>query len=158
MRQMIESARMNWRSKWTFWATVAAVLALISIPSVEWVSALNDYRRFLSGWEPSPLKPGGTSFTPHGGGRAEPVLIAAVFRHKASRAKSVELVGDFNAWKPGLLKMTRDSAAGVWTISLPIFEGRHKYLFLVDGEPKVDEHADTTDGPQGRRVSVRNFK
>ncbi len=148
---------MNWRSKWTFWATVAAVLALVSIPSVEWVSALNDYRRFLSGWDPAPLKPAGTTYTPHGGGRAEPVLTSVEFRHKAPKAKSVELVGDFNAWKPGLLKMSRDGS-GVWTVSLPVFEGRHKYLFLVDGEPKVDERADTADGPHGRRVSVRNVK
>ena len=47
---MIESARMNWRSKWAFWAMVAAVLALISVPSITWVSALSDYRHFLSGW------------------------------------------------------------------------------------------------------------
>ena len=154
---MIESARMNWRSKWAFWAMVAAVLALISVPSITWVSALSDYRHFLSGWEPAPLKATGTSYTPHGGGRAEPILTSVEFRHKAPKAKSVELVGDFNAWKPGLLKMTR-GADGVWTISIPVLEGRHKYLFLVDGEPKVDERADTADGPQGRRVSVRTAK
>lgn len=154
---MIESARMNWRNKWAFWATVATVLALISVPSVEWISALNDYRHFLAGWEPSPLKPSGTSYTPHDGGRAEPALMSVEFRHKAPKAKSVELVGDFNAWKSGLLKMTRGEG-GVWTLSLPVLEGRRKYLFLVDGEPKVDARADTTDGPQGRRVSVRNVK
>ena len=148
---------MNWRSKWAFWALVAAVLALLTIPSYQWVSALNDYRRFLSGWEPAPLRPTATSFTPHGGGRAEPALTSVEFRHKAPKAKSVELVGDFNAWKAGLLKMKRDGA-GVWTVSIPVFEGRHKYLFLVDGEPKVDERAETADGPQGRRVSVRTVK
>lgn len=147
---------MNWRSKWTFWATVAAVLALVSVPSFTWVSALNDYRRFLSGWEPAPLKTTGTSYTPHGGG-AVPSLTSVEFRHKAPKAKSVELVGDFNAWKPGLLKMTR-GGDGVWTISIPVREGRHKYLFLVDGDPKVDEKADTADGPQGRRVSIRTVK
>ena len=68
---MIESARMNWRSQCTFWATVAAVLGLISVPSIQWVSALNDYRNFIAGWQPSPLKTTGTSFTPHGGSRAE---------------------------------------------------------------------------------------
>lgn len=153
---MIESARMNWRNKWAFWATVAAVLALISVPSITWVSTLNDYRRFLAGWEPSPLKVTGTSYTPHGGGSIA-ALTSVEFRHKAPKARSVELVGDFNAWKPGLLKMARDGD-GVWTVSIPVREGRHKYLFLVDGEPKVDAQADTTDGPQGRRVSVKNVK
>ena len=147
---------MIWRNKRTFWATVAAVLALISVPSITWVSTLNDYRRFLAGWEPAPLKATTTSYTPHDSGSA-PILTSVEFRHKAAKAGSVELVGDFNAWKPGLLKMAR-GADGVWTISIPVLKGRHKYLFLVDGEPKVDERADTADGPQGRRVSVRTAK
>lgn len=152
---MIESDWMNWRNKWAFWATVAAVLALVSVPSYTWVSALNDYRRFLSGWEPAPLKHTGTTFTPHGGrGEGLPTLTSVEFRHRAPKAKSVELVGDFNAWRPGLLRMNR-GGDGVWSVSIPVVEGRHKYLFLVDGEPKIDERAQTTDGPQGRRVSVR---
>ena len=148
---------MNWRSKWTFWAAVAAVLALVSLPSIEWVAALNDYRHFLSGWETAPLKPTSTSFTPHDSGGAEPALIAVEFRHRAPQAKSVELVGDFNAWKPGLLQMIRGDG-GVWTLSVPVVEGRHKYLFLVDGEPAVDAAAPTSNGPQGRRVSMRTVK
>ncbi len=147
---------MNWRSKWTFWATVAAVLALVSVPSITWVSTLNDYRRFLAGWEPAPLKATGTSYTPHGGGGIA-ALTSVEFQHKAPKARSVELVGEFNAWKPGLIKMARDGN-GVWTVSIPVREGRLKYLFLVDGEPKVDARADTADGPQGRRVSVRIVK
>lgn len=148
---------MNWRSKWTFWATVAATLALISVPSITWVGALNEYRVFLAGWEPAPLKTSGTSFTPHDGGRAEPALTSVEFRHKAPKARSVELVGDFNAWKPGLLRMIR-GGDGVWTVSIPVREGRRKYLFLVDGEPEIDAKAETTAGPQGRRVSVRTVK
>ncbi|MCR4295345.1 MAG: glycogen-binding domain-containing protein, partial [Elusimicrobia bacterium] len=136
----------------------AAVLALVSVPSYTWVSALNDYRRFLSGWEPAPLKNTGTTFTPHeDGGESLPTLTSVEFRHRAPKAKSVELVGDFNAWRTGLLRMTR-GGDGVWTVSIPVVEGRHKYLFLVDGEPKVDARAQTTDGPQGRRVSVRIVK
>ncbi len=145
------------QGKAAFWAMVLAVLALVCVPSITWVSALNDYRRFLSGWTPAPLKATSTSFTPHGGGRYEPTLTSVEFRHKAPKAKSVELVGDFNAWKPGLLKMTR-GVDGVWTVSIPVLEGRNKYLFLVDGEPTVDPRADTADGPQGRRVSVKNVK
>lgn len=148
---------MNWRSKWAFWATVGAVLALISVPSITWVTALNEYRGFLSGWEPSPIKTSMTSYTPHGGGRAVPALTSVEFRHKAPKAKSVELVGDFNAWKPGLLKMSRGDG-GIWSISIPVLEGKHKYLFLVDGEPQVDAKAETGDGPQGRRVSITVVK
>ena len=66
-------------------------------------------------------------------------------------------MGDFNAWKPGLLKMKR-GAGGAWSLSVPVPLGRHKYLFLVDGAPQVDAKTETADGPEGRRVSVRNVK
>ena len=151
---------MNWRNRWTFWAVVIAVLALVSVPSVEWIQALRDYSRFAGGWEPMPLKPGRTTFTPREG-RApeavEPELKPFTFTHKAPKAKSVELVGDFNAWKPGLLKMKRGDG-GLWTLVVPLPPGRHKYLFLDDGEPKVDPGAATANGPEGRRVSVRLVK
>ena len=150
---------MNWRNRWTFWAVVVAVLALISVPSVEWVAAMRDYARFAGGWEPSPLKPTMTSFTPHDGHavQAEPELKSFEFKHKAPKAKSVELVGDFNAWKPGLLKLARGDG-GLWSLSVPLRPGRHKYLFLDDGRPTVDPSAETADGPEGRRVSVRTVK
>jgi 1,4-alpha-glucan branching enzyme len=149
----------NWRNRWTFWGLVIVVLALISVPSVTWIDAVRDYARFAGGWEPSPLKPTMTSFTPHEGRTAppEPELKPFEFKHKAARAKSVELVGDFNGWKPGLLKMTRGSN-GLWTVTVPLRPGRHKYLFLDDGQPNVDPSTETADGPEGRRVSVRTVK
>lgn len=146
---------MNWRSKWTFWATVAAILALVSVPSVEWVTALTEYRRVWTGFDPAPLKPTMTTYTPRETRGEE--LKAVEFRHKAPKAKKVELVGDFNAWKPGLLKLSKGEG-GWWSISVPVPVGKRRYLFLVDGEPAVDEKAETTDGPQGRRVSVKAVK
>jgi hypothetical protein len=144
---------MPWRNPWTFWGAVALVLTLVSVPSIEWVSALSEYGRFLSGWDPAPLKPTRLNYHPHAGGEGGIRLKTAEFRHRAPKAKSVELVGDFNAWKPGLLKMTR-AGEGWWRLSVPVPEGRRKYLYLVDGEPEVDAKAPTTDGPEGRRVSV----
>lgn len=150
---------MEWRNRWAFWGVVAAVLALVSVPSVEWADALRDYARLASGWDPAPLRPTRTTFTPResrlAGEAAE--LAPVEFRHKAPRAKSVELVGDFNAWEPGVLRMSR-GADGVWSVSLPLPAGRHKYLFLTDGEPRVDPGAETADGPEGRRVSVRSVR
>ena len=149
---------MNWRKRWAFWGLVAVVLSLISIPSVEWIAAFEDYFRFAGGWEPSPLKPTMTSFIPHDDRTpAAPTLKPVEFHLKEPNARSVELVGDFNAWKPGLLKMTR-GPGGTWTFVLPVRPGRHKYLFLVDGEPQVDPPAETTVGPEGRRVSVRTVQ
>jgi hypothetical protein len=147
----------NWRNRWVFWGLVAGVLALISVPSVEWVETLRDYARFAEGWEPTPLKPTQTTFTPHESRTVpadEPALVPVDFRHKAPRAKSVELVGDFNAWTPGLLKMRRNSN-GTWSMVVPVPPGPCKYLFLVDGEPQLDTEQATADGPDGRRVSLR---
>jgi hypothetical protein len=151
---------MNWRNRWAFWAVVIAVLALICVPSAQWLESLRDYARFASGWEPLPLKPSFTTYTPREGRLpepAEPELKPFEFKHRAPKAKSVELVGDFNAWKPGLLKMKR-AGGGLWTLVVPLHPGRHKYLFLEDGEPKVDTSTGTADGPEGRRVSVRMVK
>jgi hypothetical protein len=49
------------------------------------------------------------------------------------RARSVALVGDFNAWggEPTTLDQT---ANGAWTASVPLTNGRHEYAFIVDGE------------------------
>jgi 1,4-alpha-glucan branching enzyme len=107
-----------------------------------------------------PLKPSRTTFTPREGRVPEPdepELRPFEFKHKAPKAKSVELVGDFNAWKAGLLKMKR-GGGGLWTLVVPLHPGSHKYLFLEDGEPRIDSSTGTTDGPEGRRVSVRVVK
>ncbi len=141
--------------KWAFWGAFAVVLGVITVPSIEWMTALRDYAGFMSGWEPAPLRATVTRFTPHSGGRDEPLeLVPVEFRYHAAKAKSVELVGDFNAWAPGLLRLNK-GRDGNWSIVVPVPPGRRKYLFLEDGEPKVDPKADTADGPEGRRVSVR---
>lgn len=141
--------------KWAFWGAFAVVLGAVTVPSIEWMTALRDYAGLMSGWEPAPLRATTTRYTPHNGGRDEPLeLVPVEFRLSAPKAKNVELVGDFNAWAPGLLKLTKGSA-GAWSIVVPVPPGRRKYLFLVDGDPQVDPKTDTTDGPEGRRVSVR---
>ena len=147
---------MKWGKRAAFWSLAVAVLALISVPSVQWVESLRDYAIFASGWEPTPLKPTVTTFTPHDRAAEPegPQLTSFLFKHRAPRAKAVELVGDFNAWKPGLLKMRR-RADGLWSLAIPLRPGPHKYLFLEDGQPVVDSSAQTADGPEGRRVSLR---
>ena len=90
------------------WGVAAAVLTIISIPSVELISAWRDYASLAGGWQPAPLKPTSATFVPHDDRAPDaPALKPVEFRLKAPKAESVELVGDFNAWKPGLLKMTR---------------------------------------------------
>jgi len=147
----------EWRNRWTFWALVVVVLTLISIPSVQWIETLREYADIAGGWTPAPLKPTRTTFTPRDSRGTQPdvpELKPFEFKHKAPKAKSVELVGDFNAWKPGVLKMRRRDD-GLWTLVVPLRPGPHKYLFLDDGEPVVDPSTGTADGPEGRRVSTR---
>jgi len=47
-------------------------------------------------------------------------------------AKTVSLVGDFNAWAPTPLARTVDGRA--WSASVPLQTGRHEYAFIVDGK------------------------
>ena len=49
-------------------------------------------------------------------------------------ARSVALVGDFNAWKPDRSSFAVPGENGAWTISVPLTPGRHEYAFIVDGE------------------------
>src|SRR5215469_1054434 len=74
----------------------------------------------------------------HGG--AVPVLNShpVSFFCAAPKAKTVELVGDFNNWHP--FSMTR-SEDGWWRAQVELTHGHHKYRFLVDGKPTLDPHA-----------------
>lgn len=142
--------------KWAFWSAFAVVMGLVTIPSIEWMSALKDYAGLMSGWEPAPLRQTTVRSTPREGHVDPPELKPVEFRLSAPKAKSVELVGDFNAWAPGLLKLSRSGES--WSIVVPVPPGTRRYLFLVDGEPRVDPKADTAEGPEGRRVSVRKVR
>ena len=54
------------------------------------------------------------------------------FTYRDTLARSVTLVGDFNAWARGATPLVRDSVTGVWSIALPLSPGRHQYAFVVD--------------------------
>jgi Glycogen recognition site of AMP-activated protein kinase len=49
------------------------------------------------------------------------------------RAKTIELVGDFNAWTKGATKLAPSGAPGVWAVSIPLAPGRHEYAFIING-------------------------
>ncbi|MGP8020367.1 MAG: glycoside hydrolase family 13 [Limisphaerales bacterium] len=48
----------------------------------------------------------------------------------APRAHSVELVGDFNHWRPFPMQRSVD---GWWSAQVELCHGHHQYRFLVDG-------------------------
>jgi len=53
------------------------------------------------------------------------------FRLDAS-ASRVQLAGSFTNWEPSY--DLRQSAQGIWTITVPLTQGVHDYAFVVDGQ------------------------
>ena len=75
------------------------------------------------------------SVTPAAVAAADTQTVKVVqFVLRAPSAHSVTLVGDFNDWNPSATPLRAVSDEGVWTISLPLREGRHAYAFVVDGD------------------------
>jgi len=69
---------------------------------------------------------------------AEQTLRTVRFYCAAPGAKTVQIAGDFNHWRP--LNMQR-SVDGWWSIQLEMRHGHHCYRFLVDGKHMVDPRA-----------------
>jgi 1,4-alpha-glucan branching enzyme len=60
--------------------------------------------------------------------------------HLETAAMRVQLAGSFTNWEPRY--ELRQSAPGIWTITVPLTEGVHDYAFVVDGQQWVpDPHA-----------------
>jgi Carbohydrate-binding module 48 (Isoamylase N-terminal domain) len=51
----------------------------------------------------------------------------------APGAGSVSLVGDFNDWDARLTPMRAERDGRLWTVTIPLPAGRHRYAFLVNG-------------------------
>jgi 1,4-alpha-glucan branching enzyme len=85
----------------------------------------------------------------HAAGR--PVMPVHFCCH-APEAKSVQLVGDFNHWKPFPMQPRGD---GWWFAQVMLVRGHHQYRFLVDGQPVLDPHAmGKTRNQSNEEVSV----
>jgi hypothetical protein len=68
-----------------------------------------------------------------------------------ANARTVTLVGDFNAWAKRATPL-RPAKPGVWSTQVALPAGRHEYAFLVDGErwvadPGAERLADDFDTP-----------
>jgi len=57
------------------------------------------------------------------------------FVYRNSKAKKVDIIGDFTEWMP--MKMTR-GAAHTWKITVTLAPGDYAYNYVVDGKPKRD--------------------
>jgi hypothetical protein len=83
--------------------------------------------------------------------------VQLVFR--APAAHRVSVVGDFTDWDARQAPMMRDSASGLWSISLALRPGRHVYAFLVDDtvwvqDPRAMEAPDADFGRPGSVLLV----
>lgn len=63
--------------------------------------------------------------------------ILVTFELHAPQARSVELIGSFNDWARGTIRLSGPDASGHWAVTIPLPSGRHEYQFLVDGEQLV---------------------
>ena len=71
------------------------------------------------------------------------------------RAKSVELVGDFNSWSKGVTRLDPSGAPGVWSVSVALPAGRHEYAFIINGSRWIaDPLATRTSDDFGTESSV----
>ncbi|SPE55361.1 Glycoside hydrolase family 13 domain protein [Verrucomicrobia bacterium] len=81
-------------------------------------------------------------------------LRAVNFICVAPVARSVSLVGDFNAWNPAAhpMKQMPDKA---WLLTVELKHGHHRYAFLVDNKLTLDPRAQgITRNDKGERVSL----
>lgn len=65
----------------------------------------------------------------------------------APGASRVALAGDFNAWDPHAIPLTRDDREGRWTVTLALAPGRHSYAYVVDDTQWVRDPAATPAEP-----------
>ncbi len=71
------------------------------------------------------------------------------FELHAPGADRVELLGTFNDWKSGDIELTGPDASGHWTAEVALPEGRHEYIFLVDGTRWLADPKAATHRPDG---------
>ena len=76
-------------------------------------------------------------------------MVNVHFELHAPGAHRVELVGTFNHWRIGSIKLEGPDASGHWTTTVALPEGRHEYLFLVNGQQWVTDPEAAVFRPDG---------
>jgi 1,4-alpha-glucan branching enzyme len=75
------------------------------------------------------------------------------------QARMVAVAGTFNQWSATAHPMSRASARGVWTATVPIGAGEHRFMYVVDGTqwispPHADDYEDDGFGSRNGVISV----
>jgi hypothetical protein len=74
----------------------------------------------------------------------------------APDAHAVAVAGSFNGWRPESMRMVRGTG-GLWSVTVPLPIGEHRYQFVVDGERWVPDplaQALVDDGFGGRNSVI----
>jgi 1,4-alpha-glucan branching enzyme len=77
-----------------------------------------------------------------------------LFIFYAPTAKSVTISGSFNAWDIRKGRLSGPDKSGVWSVVIPLPEGRYEYLFIVDGKWLPDPSVPAVDDGFGGKNSV----
>ena len=78
-------------------------------------------------------------------------ITGTTFRVWAPNAKSVDVIGSFNNWRPGSRAMKFDRETGVWSLDLSEPRPGDEYAYLIDG------HLERRD-PRARKISPSGGK
>lgn len=63
-----------------------------------------------------------------------------VFTVRTEDARNVALIGSFNNWRDqGFEMLPVENQDGLWTIAVPLEQGRYEYAFLLNGERIMDD-------------------
>lgn len=81
------------------------------------------------------------------------------FSIRALEAKRVAIVGSFNQWDKDKDALPGPDADGIWSITLPLKDGRYEYLFLIGGGKwMLDPSVPSVDDGFGGKNSVIHIK
>ena len=95
-------------------------------------------------------------------GQKENVLLKRkqkkfTFEISAPQARQVSLTGDFFAWDPLGIPMTKEKN-GIWKTEVSLTSGRYEYKFIVDGEWCTDPaNTQTVSNGYGSLNSVKQL-
>ena len=95
----------------------------------------------------SPIKAGSPTV---GAGKT----VRVGFKHDAPKAEKVTLAGDFNDWDTERTPLKKNFG-GLWETGVRLTHGRHRYVFVVDGECVLDPNAAGTEKTdEGYKTSI----
>lgn len=159
--------RMGWRHRWPAIAGMGGVAAAALIAVLVFRSPEVASTPLAAASSAAPVAAGAEAAAGANGTGADVQLatrsasaelarqpVQLVFRDASAR--SVRVVGDFNAWNSADAPMVRDAQSGLWSVTLLLRPGRHVYAFVVNDSVWVRDPraAPAPDADFGRPGSV----